>query len=159
MRNLVARPADAGIVVPSYRPLPDGALLRTHLRVGQELRLSGHTPGTVDSPAATGAVGADLSVADAAAAAREVALNLLATIEHAVGDLDRIERIVSLGGYVRSAPGFGDQPQVIDGASAVFAELWGPDRGIPVRFAIGVAELPFGVPVEIDLTVLIEAGA
>lgn len=159
MRNLVTSPEELGITIPDYQELPPSVPLRTHLRVGRQLHLSGHIPDRPGLEPLRGAVGIDLSVEEGAAAAREAALNIVATLRAAVGDLDRIERIVRLVGYVRSESSFTDQPRVVNGASEVFLSLWGPDRGRPVRAALGVASLPFGVPVELELTALIEEGS
>ena len=103
-------------------------------------------------PAHTGKVGADVSVEQAYAMARCCALNHLAAIKAALGDLDRVERVVKLTGYVNAAPGFVDMPKVINGESDLLVELFG-DRGRHARAAIGVASLSANAPVEIEMIV------
>jgi len=83
-------------------------------------------------------------------AARLAALNCVAELHYVLGDLGRVREIVKVTGYVASAPGFGQQPRVVNGASELFQELWG-DNGRHARAAIGVAELPFDGPVEIEV--------
>jgi enamine deaminase RidA (YjgF/YER057c/UK114 family) len=97
----------------------------------------------------TGKVGAELGVAQAREAARACVLQGLAQLEAALGSLDRVERILKVTGFVASAPGFTEQPQVIDAASELLAQIFG-ETGRHARSAVGVAELPRGVPVEIE---------
>jgi enamine deaminase RidA (YjgF/YER057c/UK114 family) len=96
-----------------------------------------------------GIVGAGVSVEDAQAAARLCALNLIAQVRTAVGDLDMVARVIKLGGFVASAPNFTDQSKVVNGASDRMVEVFG-DLGRHARAAVGVAALPLGVSVEID---------
>jgi enamine deaminase RidA (YjgF/YER057c/UK114 family) len=98
-----------------------------------------------------GKVGGDLTLERGRQAARKAALSILATLQAGLGDLDRIERIVKVFGMVNVAPGFDQTPAVIDGCSDVLVEIFG-DAGRHARSAIGVAELPFGIAVEIELT-------
>lgn len=97
-----------------------------------------------------GAVGADVSLADAQIAARDTLLQLLAIAKHDLGGLDDIVSVECLRGFVRSAPDFTDQPRVIDAASALLITLWG-ENGRHARTATGVAQLPFGAAVQIDM--------
>lgn len=97
-----------------------------------------------------GKLGAEVSIQEGQASARLSVLNCLAAIEAAVGSLDKVERMVRLTGYVASAQGFVQQPQVIEGASALLLQLFG-QQGRHARSAIGVAELPFGASVEVEL--------
>ena len=98
----------------------------------------------------TGRLGEDMDVAAGQAAARLCALNLVAQLRAACGgDLDRVVRVVRLGGFVTSAPGFTDQPKVVNGASDLMVEIFG-DAGRHARAAVGVAALPLGVAVEVD---------
>lgn len=97
-----------------------------------------------------GKVGAALSIAQGQEAARIALLNLLAVIRRDLGDLDRIERIVRLTGHVQSAPGFSQQPAVLNAASDRLVELFG-EAGRHTRLALGAAELPLNAPVELDL--------
>jgi enamine deaminase RidA (YjgF/YER057c/UK114 family) len=127
----------------------------TYLESGNLLFLSGHVPIREGKPVVTGKVGAELSVEQGTEAARFTALNCLATMRSALGSLDRVTRIVRLTGYVASAPGFVGQAAVLNGASDLFAEVFGP-AGVHVRTAVGAAELPSGVPVELELTVEVQ---
>lgn len=98
----------------------------------------------------TGKVGAEVSADEAVDDARRCALNALAAIDAEIGSLDRITRIVKVVGFVASAPGFHGQPGVVNGASDLLVEIFG-DAGRHARSAVGVAELPLGAPVEIEL--------
>jgi enamine deaminase RidA (YjgF/YER057c/UK114 family) len=104
--------------------------------------------GTVQSP---GKLGGAVSVEDGQAAARRCALQALAALKEALGDLDRIERIVQVTVFVASAEGFTEQPKVANGASDLLVEVFG-DAGRHARAAVGVAELPLGGPVEVAVT-------
>ena len=98
-----------------------------------------------------GKVGSALSLEDGRLAARLTALSILATLQAELGDLDRILRIVKVFGMVNVAPGFNQTPAVIDGCSDVLVEIFG-EAGRHTRSAVGLAELPFDIPVEIELT-------
>ena len=100
-----------------------------------------------------GVVGADLSIEQGYEAARYALLSSLAAIKYALGDLDRVQQAVQLIGFVNSAPGFHEQPRVINGATDLLVELYG-DRGKPTRAAIGCQGLALGHSVEVVLTVL-----
>ena len=120
------------------------------VRTGAYVYVSGQVPVADGKLVATGKVGAEVTAEDAAAMARTCALNAIAAAAEAAGGLDRIRRIVKVVGFVASAPGFGGQPQVINGASGLLIEVFGED-GKHARSAIGVAELPLNVPVEVEL--------
>lgn len=126
------------------------------VRAGDLLFVSGHGP-VADgrTPAYTGKVGRDLTLEEGQAAARLVALNILRSIQEALGDLDKVVRFVKVLGMVNSAEGFTDQPLVINGASDLFEALYG-ERGRHARSAVGMAELPAGIPVEIEAIVEVE---
>jgi enamine deaminase RidA (YjgF/YER057c/UK114 family) len=98
-----------------------------------------------------GKVGRDLSLDDGRRAARMTALSILATLQSELGDLDRIERIIKVFGMVNVAPGFDQTPAVIDGCSDLLVDVFG-EAGRHTRSAVGLAELPFGIAVEIELT-------
>ncbi len=119
------------------------------VRVGNLLYLSGHGPSA--QWRGKGKVGGEVSVEQGNQAAREVGLLLLATTRDALGSLDKVKRVVKIFGMVNSAPGFGDQPKVINGCSDLMAEVFGETAGKGVRSAVGMAELPFGLPVEIEM--------
>jgi enamine deaminase RidA (YjgF/YER057c/UK114 family) len=123
------------------------------VRVGNLLFFSGSGPGQ-STP--RGKVGKDLSLEQGYQAARATGLNLLATARATLGSLDRVKRIVKVLGMVNSAPGFTDQPKVINGFSDLMVEVFGEGIGKHARSAVGVAELPFNIPVEIELILEVE---
>jgi enamine deaminase RidA (YjgF/YER057c/UK114 family) len=98
-------------------------------------------------------VGADVSLEEGYQAARLTALSILGSLKRELGDLDRISAWLRVFGMVNSAPGFDQQPQVINGFSDLIIDLYGPERGAHARSAVGMAELPFGIPVEIEAEV------
>ena len=118
------------------------------VRSGNMLYVSGQISQGPDG-LITGVLGAGLGVAEGAAAARTCALYLLAQAKAATGDLDKVLRVVKLTGFVASAPGFGDQPKVVNGCSDLLVEVLG-DAGRHARSAVGVAALPMGVAVEVE---------
>lgn len=127
------------------------------VQVGNLLFVSGHTP-TIDGRLAMrGKLGDDVSIEQGQALARIAALNCLAIVRNEIGSLDNVARIVRVTGYVASAPGFNDQPLVINGASQLLEEVFG-DIGKHARSAIGVAELPGGAPVEVEMIVAVADG-
>jgi enamine deaminase RidA (YjgF/YER057c/UK114 family) len=99
-----------------------------------------------------GVVGAELSLQDGAQAAEICALNIISLVRQHTGSLDQVEQFVQLSGFVRSAPGFEDQPKVLNGASDLIFKVFG-ERGRHTRQALGTSELPLGVPVEISAIV------
>jgi len=126
------------------------------VQTGSYIYVSGQVPVADGKVAATGKVGAEVSAEDAAGLARICALNALAAAANVAGGLDNIARIVKVVGFVASAPGFNGQPQVINGASGLLIEVLGED-GRHARSAIGVAELPLNVPVEVELIAEVRA--
>ena len=120
--------------------------------VGNRALISGHGPQNGDGSLARplGKVGRDLSVDDGYRAARLTALSILGSLRRALGDLDRVRAWCRVFGMVNSAPGFNQQPRVINGFSDLILELYGPERGAHARSAVGMAELPFDIPVEIE---------
>lgn len=145
--NIEQRLRELGLKLPSPRP-PVG-LYAPAVISGAYLYLSGAgaaAPGNV-----LGRVGRDLTLEQGREAARAAILMLLANANAALGDLDRITRVVKLLGFVNSAEGFYRQPEVIDGASALLLDLFGPEKGTHARSAIGVFCLPFNLPVEIEM--------
>jgi enamine deaminase RidA (YjgF/YER057c/UK114 family) len=119
-------------------------------------RTSGQLPRIAGELTCLGRLGDDVSVDEGRAAAAVCALNALAVLEAALGSLDRIERVITVTGYVASAPDFHEQPTVVDGASRVLADVFG-DAGRHTRSAIGVAALPRRGAVEIEVTVAVKA--
>lgn len=117
---------------------------------------SGQLPTVQGELVSRGQVGADVSEQEAYGAARTAVLNCLAALKTVIGDLDRIERIVKLTGYVNSAPAFTNQPKVVNGASDLLLELFG-EKGRHARAAVGAFGLPMGASVEIELVVQVSA--
>ena len=111
--------------------------------------VSGQVPLEGGQPVYRGAVGSEVSLEEATDGARRCALQILAALRAELGSLDRVVRIVRVGVFVASAPGFHDQSKVANGASDLFVEVFG-DAGKHARAAVGVAELPLGVPVEVE---------
>jgi enamine deaminase RidA (YjgF/YER057c/UK114 family) len=120
------------------------------VRSGALLFLAGHGPLRPDGSYVQGKVGRDLDGEAGKAAARLVGLALLATMRRELGTLDQVGRIVKVLGMVNCAPGFDQMPFVIDGCSDLLVEVFG-EAGRHARSAVGMAELPFGIPVEIEL--------
>ncbi|BEP52795.1 RidA family protein [Variovorax sp. V118] len=114
--------------------------------------ISGHGPLNADGSIAAplGKLGAELTVEQGYTAARLTGLAMLGSLQRALGDLDRITAWTRVFGMVASAPGFQQQPAVINGFSDLILELFGPEVGAHARSAVGMAELPFGIPVEIE---------
>ena len=141
---------DLGIELPPVPP-PVANFIRAR-RVGNTLYLSGHGPVHPDGRRDRGKVGTDLTVDQAKGSARLTGVNLLATLRSEVGSLDRVNKVVKVLGMVNSGPGFDRQPEVIDGFSDLMIEVFG-EAGRHARSAVGMAELPFGIPVEIEMIV------
>jgi enamine deaminase RidA (YjgF/YER057c/UK114 family) len=128
------------------------------VRSGDLVWTSGQVPMVAGTLAGTGVVGGEVSPEEAAGLARICALNALAAIKAEVGDLDRIERIVKVVGYVASTPDFTGQPAVVNGASELLGDVFG-DAGTHARSAVGVAALPLGAPVEVEIVARLREGA
>jgi enamine deaminase RidA (YjgF/YER057c/UK114 family) len=122
------------------------------VRVGDLLFLSGVLPSKEGQLVMTGKLGADVSIEQGVAAARLAVLNALAIVKAEAGSLDRVKRIVKMVGHIASAPGFTDQPQVLNGASDLLVAVFG-EAGRHARVAVGAAELPRQAPIEIELIV------
>ena len=137
-----------GLVLPRA-PQPKGSYC-TWRRAGDLITLSGQGPLVEGALRYTGRVGADLSVEQGYDAARLSALNLLAVLRQAAGDLERVE-LVRVLGFIAAVPAFTDYPAVLNGASDLFLAALG-ERGRHSRSAVGVYGLPFGLPVEVELT-------
>lgn len=150
-----ARLVELGISLPPT-PIPVANYVPA-VRVGQLIFASGQTPTREGVLVVRGKVGAEVSIETAADAAAIALLNCLAEVRSVLESLDDVERIVKLNGYVASAPGFDAQPAVINGASLMLERIFG-EAGRHARAAIGVAELPAGAPVEIELIVAVSPG-
>ncbi len=123
---------------------------------GGLLFLSGHGPVEFDGTMRQGKVGDALSLDQGRDAARLVGINLLATLRAELGSLDRVLRVVKVLGMVNCAPGFHRMPEVIDGCSDLLVDVFGDERGRHARSAVGVAELPFDIAVEIEMICEVE---
>ncbi|MEP6906643.1 MAG: RidA family protein [Pseudoxanthomonas sp.] len=152
--GIKARLDQMGLVLPPTLLLPEGVVLPFALVhvVGKRILISGHGPQAADGSleGVSGRLGEDMDEAQGYAAAKAGALSMLASLENELGSLDRIKRWVRVFGMVRCAPGFQRHPNVINGCSDLLLALWGPEKGQHARSAVGMAELPFGIPVEIE---------
>jgi enamine deaminase RidA (YjgF/YER057c/UK114 family) len=145
-----ARIKELGLTIPEApKPVANYVLA---VKTGDLIFASGQTPTRNGMLAMQGKLGQSVSIEDGQKAARLALLNCLAEVRSITGSLDVITRIVKLNGYVASAEGFGDQPRVVNGASLLLEEIFG-DVGKHARAALGVAELPGGAPVELELIV------
>ena len=145
----LARLAELGVVLPPVAT-PAGAYLPA-VRSGSLVFTSGQLPLVNGVLAATGKLSAEIDVARGQELARACALNALAAVDDLVG-LDAVVRVVKVVGFVASAPGFTAQPAVVNGASELLGEVFGA-AGAHARSAVGVAELPLGAPVEVELII------
>lgn len=159
MAEIESRLAEAGLILPDKLRLPEGMVLpfpEVHV-VGDRAMISGASAlepdGTVSGP--FGQVGAEVTLDQAHLLARKTALTMISSLKRRLGDLDRVAQWVKVLGMVNSAPGFGDQPAVINGFSHLILDLWGPERGAHARSAVGMAGLPMRIAVEVEAEVLI----
>ena len=141
------RLADLGIVLPPVMPAA-GNYVKCVID-GNTLYTSGHGPSTANETI-RGKVGSDLTLEQGRHAARVTGLSILASMQAELGTLDRIERIIKVLGMVNVAPGFDRTPEVMNGFSDLFVEVFG-DAGRHARSAVGMAELPGGIAVEIEV--------
>jgi enamine deaminase RidA (YjgF/YER057c/UK114 family) len=157
MSTIASRLAALGLQLPAPLQVPPGAKLPFQfVRVtGTRAFISGHGPQNADGSLAQpfGKLGRELTVEQGYGQARNVALAILGSLQRALGDLERVRRWQRVFGMVNSAPGFNQQPAVINGFSDLILELYGPESGGHARSAVGMAELPFDIPVEIEAEV------
>lgn len=157
MSQIEQRLAELGFELPAPLQLPPGAALPfPWVRiVGNRALISGHGPTDVNGALARplGKVGRDVSIDQGYAAARLAGLAILGSLERALGDLDRIDGWCRVFGMVNSAPGFNRQPAVINGFTELIVDVFGDEKGAHARSAVGMAELPFDIPVEIEAEV------
>jgi enamine deaminase RidA (YjgF/YER057c/UK114 family) len=155
--QIEAKLSALGLTLPRLFVPPAGTTLPfSWVRVrGNRAYISGHAPQYSDGSLAQplGKVGADVSLEEAYGAARLIALSMLGSLKRELGDLDCIISWLRVYGMVNSAPGFTRQPAVINGFSDLIIELYGNEVGQHARSAVGMAELPFGIPVEIEAEV------
>ena len=142
------RLVELGLELPE--PFPPAGSYVAAVRTGSLLYLSGAGPVRADGSFVTGKVGDTVDLDAAAEAARLTALQLLAVMQRELGSLDKVRKIVKTLGMVNCAPGFNRTPQVIDGCSNLLIDVFG-DAGRGARSAVGMAELPFDICVEIEL--------
>ena len=138
-----------GLELPAAGSAPPGRA--GAVKVGNVLFVGGHTPG----PAHRGKLGADITVEQGYDAAREACLNCLADVKAVLGDLDKVKRVAKLLCMVNSAPDFGQQPQVANGATDLLSQLYG-EAGAHARSAVGMAALPNGACIEIEMIMEVE---
>jgi enamine deaminase RidA (YjgF/YER057c/UK114 family) len=143
-----------GLTLPAPLQLPPGVVLPfPWVRVvGTRALISGHGPTHADGSLAQplGKVGREVTLEQAYAAARLTGLAILGSLKRELGDLDRIACWSRVFGMVNSAPGFNRQPAVINGFTDLIIEVFGAERGVHARSAVGLAELPFNIPVEVE---------
>jgi enamine deaminase RidA (YjgF/YER057c/UK114 family) len=155
--EIESRLARLGLTLPGPIITPAGVRLPfSFVRVrGNRALVSGHGPQNPDGSLvlAVGKLGRELGVEEGYRAARLTALAILASLKRELGDLDRVRAWLRVFGMVASVPGFVQQPAVINGFSDLILELYGPDAGAHARSAVGMAELPFNIPVEIEAEV------
>ena len=160
--NVEAKLEEMGLALPEPAKAPPGLVLPfSWVRVrGDRAYVSGHVPLNPDGSVAEplGKVGAEVSEEQGYEAARLAALSILGDLKRELGDLDRVGAWLRVFGMVNSAPGYVRQPNVINGFSDLILEIYGPSAGDHVRSAVGLAELPLGVPVEIEAEVEITGG-
>jgi len=140
--------AALGLQLPPA-PTPMG-VYKPCLIDGKYLYVSGHGPMKEDKSLVIGRVGADLDIEQGKLAARQTGLAILATIQAHLGSLDKVKRVIKVLGMVGCTPEFDKHPYVINGCSELFAAIWGEDRGVGVRSAVGMGSLPNNIPVEIE---------
>jgi enamine deaminase RidA (YjgF/YER057c/UK114 family) len=154
--RIEARLEELGLTLPQPLNVPGMRLPFASVRIcGNRAYISGHGPQAPDGSVARplGKVGKDLTVEEGYQAARLTALAILGSLQHALGDLDRVTAWLKVFGMVNAAPGFTQTPSVINGFSDLILELYGPEAGQHARSAVGMAELPFSIPVEIEAEV------
>jgi enamine deaminase RidA (YjgF/YER057c/UK114 family) len=137
-----------GLILPPA-PTPMG-VYKPCLVDGKYLYVSGHGPFRNDSTLIIGRIGQDLDIEEGKLAARQVGLSILSTIRAHLGSLDKVRRVIKVLGMVGCVPEFDRHPYVINGCSELFALIWGEDKGVGVRSAVGMGSLPNNIPVEIE---------
>jgi enamine deaminase RidA (YjgF/YER057c/UK114 family) len=143
------RVAELGLELPPA-PKPVG-VYKPLVVAGNLAYVSGHGPLKSDGTLMTGRVGADVDLHGGQLAARQNGLAILATLKSHLGSLDRVVRVVKLLGMVNCTPDFTAQPQVINGCSELFRDVWGPDNGVGARSAVGMGSLPGNIPTEVEV--------
>jgi len=157
MGQVENRLEELGLALPPDLQPPPGIVLPfafVNIR-GNRAMVSGHGPQSSDGSVAPpfGQVGAEVSLDEAVEAARLTALSMLGSLQRSLGSLDRINGWLRVFGMVNSAPGFDQQPTVINGFTNVILDVFGAEVGAHARSAVGLAALPFGIPVEVEAEV------
>ncbi len=138
-----------GIELP---PAPEPAgIYKPCLIDGNKLYVSGHGPVKMDKSLMIGRIGADIDIEEGKLAARQVGLSILSSVKAHLGSLNRINRVIKVLGMVNCTLDFQKHPYVINGCSELFASVWGDDKGVGVRSAVGFGSLPNNIPVEIEV--------
>jgi enamine deaminase RidA (YjgF/YER057c/UK114 family) len=138
-----------GIELP---PAPEPAgIYKPCLIDGNKLYVSGHGPVKMDKSLMIGRIGADIDIEEGKLAARQVGLSILSSVKAHLGSLNRIHRVIKVLGMVNCTLDFQKHPYVINGCSELFASVWGDDKGVGVRSAVGFGSLPNNIPVEIEV--------
>lgn len=156
MSKVEEKLAELGLTLPEVAA-PVAAYVPA-VRSGEHVFTSGQLPMVAGKLQNTGKVGAEVTPDEAKALAQICALNALAAVKSVIGDLDRIEQVVKVVGFVASAPDFTGQPGVVNGASELLGSVLGA-AGVHARSAVGVAVLPLDAPVEVEIQVRVAAGA
>ena len=146
--DIYARLQELGLELPELPPR--GGIYKPVKQVGNMLYVSGQGATVKGVPTITGHVGAERTIEEGQDAARLCSMNCLSTLHAYLGDLNRIKSLVKILGFVASAPGFNQQPKVMDGASQLFMDIFGEENGVGARSAIGTNELPGNITVEIE---------
>jgi len=154
MSIIESRMEEMGLKLPEPMPIAEGvqAPLVLVKISGNKVYVSGHAAQNADGTLAMplGKLGAELTLAQGVGAARLIALSMLGSLKRELGDLDRIKSWLKVFAMVNSTPGFTDQTPVINGFSSLILQIFGEERGMASRSAVGMAELPFNIPVEIE---------
>jgi enamine deaminase RidA (YjgF/YER057c/UK114 family) len=140
--------AKTGLVLPPVA-VPSGIYKLCYVD-GNYLFVSGHGPVLMDQTMIKGKIGRDMDAEQGKLAARQVGLSILSTIKSQLGSLNKVKRVVKVLGLVNCTTDFERHPFVINGCSELFVQVWGDDKGVGVRSAIGMGSLPEGIPVEIE---------
>lgn len=144
-----------GLTLPPP-PKPLG-VYKPFLQIANQVYVSGHGTVKADGSLIIGRVGEDLDIEEGKLAARQVGLAILATLFNNIGSLNRIERVVKVLGMVNCTSDFEKHPYVINGCSELFSTIWGEQKGVGVRSAVGMGSLPDNIPVEIEVQFLLKS--
>ena len=144
---------EIGIELPP--PVKPMANYVTTVQTGNLVFTSGHGPVSMSGELEKGQLGTDMTIEEGYQSARLVGLGLISTLKDTLGDLDRIKQVIKIVGFVNSTPDFLDHPKIVNGVSDLFVEVFG-DKGKHARSAVGMVQLPGGIPVEVEVIVEIE---